>query len=162
MNAREVTALQQGLEGASPRWRDSDADVDEAYERKMCILNDTNNLSFETSRDTICEGSPILSDSKHAAAGDAQNDTAPRALQRKIKVLMLGNSGVGKTSLMGRWTEDTFNPNIVGTMGVDFKMKQITVDGMPVHVQVWDTAGQERFRKVRSKLTNERKKNKKK
>lgn len=38
---------------------------------------------------------------------------------------MLGDSGVGKTSLMSRWTEDTFNANLTGTLGVDFKMKQV-------------------------------------
>ncbi|GMH46510.1 hypothetical protein TrRE_jg4153 [Triparma retinervis] len=61
---------------------------------------------------------------------------------------MLGDSGVGKTSLMSRWTEDTFNDNMIGTLGVDFKMKQIMIEGASVQVQVWDTAGQERFRKI--------------
>jgi small GTP-binding protein len=65
-----------------------------------------------------------------------------------VKILMLGDSGVGKTSLMSRWTEDTFNDNMIGTLGVDFKMKQIMIEGASVQVQVWDTAGQERFRKI--------------
>jgi small GTP-binding protein len=49
---------------------------------------------------------------------------------------------------MSRWTEDTFNPNLTSTLGVDFKMKNLMVEGHKVQVQVWDTAGQERFRKI--------------
>ena len=49
---------------------------------------------------------------------------------------------------MSRWTEDTFNDNMIGTLGVDFKMKQIMIEGASVQVQVWDAAGQERFRKI--------------
>ncbi|CAM9093002.1 unnamed protein product [Chrysoparadoxa australica] len=67
---------------------------------------------------------------------------------RKIKLLMLGDSGVGKSSIMERFALDTFNPSLVGTVGVDFKLKTVTVDGEQVVVQVWDTAGQERFHKI--------------
>ena len=45
---------------------------------------------------------------------------------------------------MARWTEDTFNPEMTSTLGVDFKMKQAIIEGCQVQVQVWDTAGQER------------------
>ena len=72
----------------------------------------------------------------------------PHEKARKIKILMLGDSMVGKTSLMSRWTEDTFNPNLTSTLGVDFKMKTQMIEGHKVQVQVWDTAGQERFRKI--------------
>ncbi|CAM9788324.1 unnamed protein product [Phaeothamnion confervicola] len=67
---------------------------------------------------------------------------------RKIKILMLGDTGVGKSSLINRFTEDTFNPSLVGTVGVDFKMKPVQIDGEDVLLQVWDTAGQERFHKI--------------
>ena len=61
---------------------------------------------------------------------------------------MLGDSGVGKTSLVYRWTKDDFNPCLVGTVGVDFKVKKINVDGEWILVQVWDTAGQEQFHRI--------------
>lgn len=67
---------------------------------------------------------------------------------RKIKILMLGDSGVGKTSLVQRFCEDSFQGGLVGTMGVDFKMRTEEVNGENVLVQVWDTAGQERFHKI--------------
>jgi Ras-related protein Rab-18 len=64
-----------------------------------------------------------------------------------VKVLLLGQSGVGKSSLMLRFADGTFNPEQAATIGVDFRVKQVDVDGVgAVKLQVWDTAGQERFR----------------
>eukprot|EP00744_Colponema_vietnamica_P011456 GILI01016117.1.p1 GENE.GILI01016117.1~~GILI01016117.1.p1 ORF type:complete len:219 (+),score=42.58 GILI01016117.1:108-764(+) len=65
-----------------------------------------------------------------------------------IKLLLLGDSGVGKSSLLMRFSEDKFTPNFVTTIGVDFKMRTIDIDGKKVKLQVWDTAGQERFRTI--------------
>ena len=67
---------------------------------------------------------------------------------RKIKILLLGDSGVGKTSLIHRYTKDDFNPSLVGTVGVDFKVKKVHIDGETVNLQVWDTAGQEHFHRI--------------
>jgi small GTP-binding protein len=67
---------------------------------------------------------------------------------RRVKILMLGDSGVGKTSLMLRWTTDSFNSNMVSTVGVNFKSRRICVNGEYIQVQVWDTAGQEHFHKI--------------
>lgn len=66
----------------------------------------------------------------------------------EIKLLTIGDSGVGKSSLLMRWAnEDTSKiKSSMPTVGIDFKFKNITVDGSRVKVQVWDTAGQERFR----------------
>lgn len=67
---------------------------------------------------------------------------------RKVKILLLGDSGVGKSSLIMRWTLDTFSATLVGTVGVNFKSKRVHVNGEPIQVQVWDTAGQEQFHKI--------------
>nr|AFA52575.1 Rab8 family GTPase [Vaucheria litorea] len=67
---------------------------------------------------------------------------------RKIKILMLGDTGVGKSSLIQRFTDDTFHAGMVGTVGVDFKIRTMEVLGEKITVQVWDTAGQERFHKI--------------
>jgi len=63
-----------------------------------------------------------------------------------LKVLCLGESGVGKSSLLLRFTDDKFDAEQSATIGVDFKVKRLTVDGNSVKLAIWDTAGQERFR----------------
>jgi len=63
-----------------------------------------------------------------------------------LKILIIGESGVGKSSLLLRFTDDTFDPEQSATIGVDFKVKTLTVDGNRAKLAIWDTAGQERFR----------------
>ncbi|XP_044739959.1 ras-related protein Rab-18-B-like [Chrysoperla carnea] len=63
-----------------------------------------------------------------------------------LKILIIGESGVGKSSLLLRFTEDNFDPEQALTIGVDFKTKLVTIDGNTVKLAIWDTAGQERFR----------------
>eukprot|EP00484_Ammonia_sp_Unknown_P025371 CAMPEP_0197046788 /NCGR_PEP_ID=MMETSP1384-20130603/22423_1 /TAXON_ID=29189 /ORGANISM="Ammonia sp." /LENGTH=265 /DNA_ID=CAMNT_0042478627 /DNA_START=27 /DNA_END=821 /DNA_ORIENTATION=+ len=66
-----------------------------------------------------------------------------------IKLLTLGDSGSGKSSLLLRYTDDEYNDEFVTTIGMDFKFKRVLLnDSMPVKVQIWDTAGQERFRTI--------------
>ena len=67
-----------------------------------------------------------------------------------FKILLIGNSGVGKSSLLLRFADDTFSGNFMPTIGVDFKIKTIEVDGKTVKLQIWDTAGQERFKTITS------------
>jgi small GTP-binding protein len=67
---------------------------------------------------------------------------------RRVKLLLLGDSGVGKSSLIMRWTLDAFSPSLTSTVGVNFKSKKITYHGELMQVQVWDTAGQENFHKI--------------
>ena len=65
-----------------------------------------------------------------------------------FKVLLLGDSDVGKSSLILRYTDETFNSKLVNSIGVDFKMKKREIDGKIIKVQIWDTAGHERFRSI--------------
>ena len=55
---------------------------------------------------------------------------------------MVGNSAVGKSSLLLRFSDDKFNENYMLTIGVDFRFKSMNVDGKIIKVQIWDTAGQ--------------------
>lgn len=59
-------------------------------------------------------------------------------------------SGVGKSSLLLRFSDNTFTGNYITTIGVDFKIKTMQIDGQKVKLQIWDTAGQERFRTITS------------
>jgi len=63
-----------------------------------------------------------------------------------LKLLIIGESGVGKSSLLLRFTDDAFDPEQAATIGVDFKVKTINVNASKVKLAIWDTAGQERFR----------------
>uniref|UniRef100_A0A1L8DV53 small monomeric GTPase n=1 Tax=Nyssomyia neivai TaxID=330878 RepID=A0A1L8DV53_9DIPT len=63
-----------------------------------------------------------------------------------FKILIIGESGVGKSSLMLRFVEDNFDADQSITIGVDFKTKVVNIDGVSVKLAIWDTAGQERFR----------------
>ncbi|CAF98852.1 unnamed protein product, partial [Tetraodon nigroviridis] len=75
-----------------------------------------------------------------------------------FKVVLVGNSSVGKTSLLRRFCDDSFQPGISATVGVynkafshagiDYSVKTITVDSSQVALQLWDTAGQERYRSI--------------
>nr|CDQ04738.1 BMA-RAB-18, isoform a [Brugia malayi] len=63
-----------------------------------------------------------------------------------LKILIIGESGVGKSSLMLRFVDDTFDPEIAATIGVDFRVTSMMVNQNRVKLAIWDTAGQERFR----------------
>lgn len=65
-------------------------------------------------------------------------------------MLLIGNSGVGKSSLLLRFADDVFTDNFMPTIGVDFKIRTIEVDGKTIKLQIWDTAGQERFKTITS------------
>eukprot|EP00472_Partenskyella_glossopodia_P003532 CAMPEP_0197516286 /NCGR_PEP_ID=MMETSP1318-20131121/1151_1 /TAXON_ID=552666 /ORGANISM="Partenskyella glossopodia, Strain RCC365" /LENGTH=201 /DNA_ID=CAMNT_0043064897 /DNA_START=179 /DNA_END=781 /DNA_ORIENTATION=- len=61
-------------------------------------------------------------------------------------LIMIGDAGVGKTSLLLRFADDQFVENYMPTVGVDFRYRKFTLNGNRVKLQIWDTAGQERFR----------------
>lgn len=65
-----------------------------------------------------------------------------------IKLLIIGDSGVGKSCLLMRFADDTFTTSFITTIGIDFKIKTIDLDGKKIKLQIWDTAGQERFRTI--------------
>jgi len=65
-----------------------------------------------------------------------------------FKLLLIGDSGVGKSCLLLRFAEDAFTDSYLSTIGVDFKIRTIELEGKTVKLQIWDTAGQERFRTI--------------
>jgi len=71
---------------------------------------------------------------------------APYDMQ--IKLLMIGDSGVGKTCLLLRYANDSFSPTFITTIGIDFKIKNVDIESTKIKLQIWDTAGQERFRTI--------------
>jgi len=67
-----------------------------------------------------------------------------------FKIVLIGDSGVGKSNLLSRFTKNEFNLDTKSTIGVEFANKCIQVDGKTIKAQIWDTAGQERYRAITS------------
>ncbi|KAI0263709.1 GTPase [Gloeopeniophorella convolvens] len=65
-----------------------------------------------------------------------------------FKVVLIGDSGVGKSNLLSRFTRNEFNLETKSTIGVEFATRSITVDSKTLKAQIWDTAGQERYRAI--------------
>jgi Ras-related protein Rab-11A len=66
------------------------------------------------------------------------------------KIVLVGDSGVGKSNIISRFTKNEFNLESKTTIGVEFATKTLIVDDKTVKVQIWDTAGQERYRSMAS------------
>ncbi|VVC46084.1 Small GTP-binding protein domain,P-loop containing nucleoside triphosphate hydrolase,Small GTPase [Cinara cedri] len=67
-----------------------------------------------------------------------------------LKVVILGDSNVGKSCLMNRFVSNSFSDHTLHTLGVEFLQKELDVNGIVYTLQIWDTAGQERFRTLRT------------
>ncbi|XP_068030179.1 ras-related protein Rab-8A isoform X1 [Anomalospiza imberbis] len=80
-------------------------------------------------------------------AGPAPTNMA-KTYDYLFKLLLIGDSGVGKTCALFRFSEDAFNATFISTIGIDFKIRTIELDGKRIKLQIWDTAGQERFRTI--------------
>eukprot|EP00475_Leptophrys_vorax_P021530 TRINITY_DN2925_c0_g1_i1.p1 TRINITY_DN2925_c0_g1~~TRINITY_DN2925_c0_g1_i1.p1 ORF type:complete len:209 (-),score=59.71 TRINITY_DN2925_c0_g1_i1:81-707(-) len=67
-----------------------------------------------------------------------------------LKFVLIGDSGVGKSCLLLRFTEDSYSESYTSTIGVDFHFRKVDMNGSRVRIQIWDTAGQERFQTITS------------
>lgn len=67
-----------------------------------------------------------------------------------FKIVLIGDSAVGKSNLLARFARDEFYPNSKSTIGVEFQTQKMDINGKEIKAQIWDTAGQERFRAVTS------------
>ncbi|XP_076814644.1 ras-related protein Rab-3-like isoform X2 [Clavelina lepadiformis] len=77
-----------------------------------------------------------------------QKDAADQNFDFMFKLLIIGNSSVGKTSFLFRYADDSFTSAFVSTVGIDFKVKTVCRQDKRLKLQIWDTAGQERYRTI--------------
>ena len=75
-------------------------------------------------------------------------------IQHLFKIIVIGDSSVGKTNLLSRFVKNQFSSDSKPTIGVDFATKTVSIDRKNIKVQVWDTAGQERFKAFSSAYYN--------
>lgn len=85
-----------------------------------------------------------------ALANDSRRmkETADQNFDYMFKLLIIGNSSVGKTSFLFRYADNSFTSAFVSTVGIDFKVKTVFRQDKRVKLQIWDTAGQERYRTI--------------
>nr|XP_035937990.1 EF-hand calcium-binding domain-containing protein 4B isoform X2 [Halichoerus grypus] len=76
----------------------------------------------------------------------SKEEAPPSSPDRLFKIVLVGNSAVGKTSFLRRFCEERFAPGLAATVGIDYRVKMVHVDDSSVALQLWDTAGQERYR----------------
>ena len=92
---------------------------------------------------SFCVLSIVPCCTSHTQHGSARYD-------HLFKVVVIGDAGVGKSSILLRFTDDTFEEQMQSTIGVDFKVKMLDREGKRIKMTIWDTAGQERFRTLTS------------
>ena len=81
---------------------------------------------------------------------EENNNSSTNDYEYLFKILLVGNSNVGKSSLFLRFVDEIWKENFIPTIGVDFKIKSIKIDNKTIKLQIWDTAGQERFKSILS------------
>jgi Ras-related protein Rab-11A len=95
-----------------------------------------------------CTGAPPPLCAKEAPQGRASaTDPPPNPAHA---VVVIGDSGVGKSNLLSRFTRNEFNLESKSTIGVEFATRSVSIEGKTIKAQIWDTAGQERYRAITS------------
>ncbi|NWI94904.1 RASEF protein, partial [Pitta sordida] len=140
--------MQEGVRGDA-----SDTDVPEMRDEEAYSPdNSTTVLDWKSSR-PVSRSSSIASTRKCISALTAQSDASEStskysSSEKAYKIVLAGDAAVGKSSFLMRLCKNEFRGNTSATLGVDFQMKRLIVDGELIVLQLWDTAGQERFRSI--------------
>ncbi|NXI14391.1 RASEF protein, partial [Irena cyanogastra] len=136
--------MQEGFSGDA-----SDTDVPEIRdEEAYSPASSTAVLDWKPSR-PVSRSSSVASTRRHISALSSQSDATectPKypSSEKAYKIVLAGDAAVGKSSFLMRLCKNEFQGNTSATLGVDFQMKRLIVDGEPTVLQLWDTAGQER------------------
>ena len=77
-----------------------------------------------------------------------EEESISNTYDQKIKIMIIGESLVGKTALIAKYTKNIFGGEYLTTIGIDFQDKFLNINGKEIKIEIWDTAGQERFRNI--------------
>ncbi|GAM23160.1 hypothetical protein SAMD00019534_063350 [Acytostelium subglobosum LB1] len=94
-----------------------------------------------------CGGSKEESNSFSVTSSSSRGEAHPE-YDMLLKILVIGDSGVGKSCMLLRFADNRFTDSYISTIGVDFCIRTIELDGKKIKLQIWDTAGQERFKTI--------------
>ncbi|XP_028942542.1 ras and EF-hand domain-containing protein [Antrostomus carolinensis] len=131
----------------------SDTDVPEIRDEEAYSPDNSSTVLDWKPSQPVSRSSSIVSTRKYISALNPQSDAtecAPKypSSEKAYKIVLAGDAAVGKSSFLTRLCKNEFRGNTSATLGVDFQMKRLIVDGEPTVLQLWDTAGQERFRSI--------------
>ncbi|XP_065139582.1 EF-hand calcium-binding domain-containing protein 4B [Paramisgurnus dabryanus] len=143
--------LQQGYYQAQLRQLGEDEEYEEGIDLQMSNIYPTTSTptsasslpgNRESQTPASPRGQPVGKETVQSVEG------ATSGPDRLFKIVLVGNSSVGKTSLLRRFCDDCFHPGTCATVGIDYSVKTLMVDNIQVALQMWDTAGQERYRSI--------------
>ena len=77
-----------------------------------------------------------------------QDNNSDVTTSKSYKILLLGNSYVGKTCILLRFSEDTYSDDYEVTIGLNYRIKTLNIDNNPIKMQIWDTSGEEKFKAI--------------
>ncbi|XP_009960265.1 PREDICTED: ras and EF-hand domain-containing protein [Leptosomus discolor] len=131
----------------------SDTDVPEIRDEEAYNPDNSSTVLDWKPSQPVSRSSSIATTRKYISALTPQSDATectPKypSSEKAYKIVLAGDAAVGKSSFLTRLCKNEFRGNTSATLGVDFQMKRLIVDGEPTVLQLWDTAGQERFRSI--------------
>uniref|UniRef100_A0A8C5M4U8 RAS and EF-hand domain containing n=1 Tax=Leptobrachium leishanense TaxID=445787 RepID=A0A8C5M4U8_9ANUR len=134
----------------------SDTDVPEIRDEELYTAESNGNLLDWKSSRPVSRSSSGASSRKCISAlstpvtapDNTDRERKYPSTEKAYKIVLAGDAAVGKSSFLMRLCKNEFRGNTSATLGVDFQMKTLVVDGEPTLLQLWDTAGQERFRSI--------------
>uniref|UniRef100_A0A671S8L4 Ras and EF-hand domain-containing protein homolog n=1 Tax=Sinocyclocheilus anshuiensis TaxID=1608454 RepID=A0A671S8L4_9TELE len=140
--------LQRGYQAHLRDWSE-DEELEEGMDLQMSNIYPTTSTPTSVSpppgvapTPTSPRGQPVGKETVQSEEG------ASSGPDRLFKIVLVGNSSVGKTSLLRRFCDNCFHSGTCATVGIDYSVKTLTVDNSQVALQMWDTAGQERYRSI--------------
>ncbi|KAI4886725.1 hypothetical protein NFI96_014781, partial [Prochilodus magdalenae] len=143
--------LQEEYQAHLRDWSEEEEELEEGVDLQMSSIYPATSTPIPGSRPPESRDIPTPTSPRRQPVGKETvlpEEGMNLGPDRLFKIVLVGNSSVGKTSLLRRFCDDSFFPGTSATVGIDYSVKTLTVDSSQVALQMWDTAGQERYRSI--------------